>query len=571
MTVDPDRDDLDSTLRRAARESLDGHRRSVGRDETERALQSTRALLDGAPARGHRRHRMVALSAVAALVALVGSLVVVSRVRETSGSDSPMAATSGTSPTFEVSTTVGPTTSTSVASPPVRVPSVAFDTDGNPLVGFGSGDETEGERTAFVDVLLDFLINRSDILGSSVAERESKLDTAGLRIHTTLAPEAQAAAEAAREMLPSNSAGFETAIVSLDSGSAAVRALVGSPGERTLGGDANMAVAPRETGSAARAFVVAAAIDAGVSADDVIDNTSPCVFPSDEPGVADFQIVGAVSGGVESIRLTTARSYPCGTERLTRVVGVESVVGTMYRMTASAYLDPTAVSPAPLPNESAASLSVSTRQLSALDMASGMQTIANEGVHHAPYFVEYIDDAEGHRLYTHRLDDERVLSADASLETIDILKDVIVSGTGRRAALDEDRPAIGVTGTEFDNANAWFVGATPQLTTAVWVGDPAAYTPMQNIPEFVAEGYGRSVQGGTFPAVIWKAFTDTALAGTPAADWASPPEPTRPAARLIVPSVECRAGDATETGPQPIEPQQPVTSVDLGTAIVPCE
>ena len=331
-----------------------------------------------------------------------------------------------------------------------------------------------------------------------------------------------------------------------------------------------MAVAARETGSAARAFIVPAAIDAGVLADDVIDNTSPCVFPSDEPGVADFQIIGGVSGGVESIRLTTARAYLCGTERLTRVVGAESVVETMYQMTASAYLDPTAVSPAPLSNESAAALSLSSHQLSALDMASGMQTIANEGVHHAPYFVEYIDDADGNRLYTHRLDDKRVLSADTSLETIDILKDVIVIGTGRRAALDEDRPAIGVTGTEFDNANAWFVGATPQLTTAVWVGDPAANTPMVQIPEFADAGVNR-VQGGDFPAEIWKTFTDSALAGTPPTDWASPPEPTRPPARLVVPSVECRAGDATDARPKPIEPQQPVTSVDLETMVVPCE
>lgn len=565
MTVDPDHDELDATLRRAARRSLDGHRRSVGRDETERALQSTRAQLNGVRVPDHRRRRLIALSAAAvALIVLVGALVVVSQGRERPISDDPMP------PTSDAPTTVETTTSTSIVSPPVPTPSVAFDVDGNPLAGFGSGDETDGEQTAFVDVLLDYLVNRSDVLGDSVAERESRLDEAGLRIHTTFDPEAQAAAEAAREMLPANSAGFDTAIVSLDTGSAAVRALVGASGERTLGGDVNMAVAPRDTGSAARAFIASAATDAGVLAEDVIDNTSPCAFPSDEPGVADFVMSGGVSGGVESVRLTTARSYPCGTERLTRVVGVESVVETMYQMTASAYLDPTAVSRAPLPNESGASLSLSSHQLSALDMASGMQTIANEGVHHAPYFIEYIDDADGNRLYTHRPDDERVLSTDTSLETIDILKDVIVVGTGRRAALDGGRPAIGVTGTEPDNANAWFVGATPQLTTAVWVGDPAANTPMAAIPEFADAGVNR-VQGGDFPADIWKTFTDTALAGTSPTDWASPPEPTRPPARLVVPSVECRAGDATDATPKPIEPQQPVTSVDVDTTIVPCE
>ena len=289
-----------------------------------------------------------------------------------------------------------------------------------------------------------------------------------------------------------------------------------------------------------------------------------------EPGVADTRVINAVSGGVESIRLTIARSYPCGNERLTRIVGVEAVVQTMYQMTASAYLDPTVVSPAPLPNGPGATLSLSSHQLSTLDMASGMQTIANEGLHRDPYFVEYIDDADGNRLYTHPLEDERVLSASTSLETIDILKDVIVSGTGRGAALDGDRPAIGVTGTENDNANAWFVGATPQLTTAVWVGDPAANTPMVQIPEFVDVDV-HQVQGGTFPAEIWKTFTDTALAGTTPSDWVTPSEPTRAPVRLVVPTVECRAGDASDATPQSIPPQQPLTSVDLETTLVPCE
>lgn len=212
-----------------------------------------------------------------------------------------------------------------------------------------------------------------------------------------------------------------------------------------------------------------------------------------------------------------------------------------------------------------------SHELSALDMASGMQTIANEGVHHAAYFVEYIDDADGNRLYTHRPDGRRVLDTDASLETIDALKDVIENGTGRDAALDNDRPAIGVTGTAMDSTNAWFVGATPQLATAVWVGDPAGYTPMSNIPEFVAAGYGVNVQGGDFPAVIWRAFTDTALAGTPPTDWATPPTPTRPAARLVLPGVDCLGDPANTNPPQPIDPQQPVTTVDLSIEIVACE
>jgi penicillin-binding protein 1A len=511
---------------------------------------------------------MVALSAAAALVALVGALVVVGEARKTSVSDDPVPATSTAPTTVAGTTTVAPTT-TSTVPPLVSAPSVAFDADGNPIVGLGSDDEPDAERTAYVDVLVDYLVNRSDILGDSVAERESQLDTAGLQIHTTLDPEAQAAAEVASEVLPTNFVGFDAAIVSLETGSGAVRALVGPPSEGTSGDHVNMAVADRGTGSAARAFIVAAATEAGVLADDVIDNTVPCVFPSDEPGVPDHQIAAAVNGGIEPIRQTIARAWMCGLERLSRSIGVESVIDTMYQMTASEYLDTTAVSPPLDPNESLEALSINRKPLSAFDMAAGMQTIANEGVHRAPYFVEYIDDADGNRLYTHRRNDERVLSADASLEAIDMLKDGIGDGgVGRRAVLDAGRPAIGVTGTEVDNINAWFVGATPELTTAVWVGDPAANTPMRNVPEFVAEGYGTRVQGGHFPAVIWKTYTDTALAGTPPTDWAGRPEPRRPEVRLVAPSVDCRGGGAS---PQPIERQQPLTTVDVDATIVPCE
>ena len=70
----------------------------------------------------------------------------------------------------------------------------------------------------------------------------------------------------------------------------------------------------------------------------------------------------------------------------------------------------------------------------------------------------------------------------------DVLKGVLTRGTGRKGRLDGDRPAAGKTGTQAFNTNAWFVGATPNYTTAVWVGDPKGQTRMRNIPEFRAQG-----------------------------------------------------------------------------------
>ncbi|MGI9646408.1 MAG: hypothetical protein ACR2O6_13965, partial [Ilumatobacteraceae bacterium] len=125
-----------------------------------------------------------------------------------------------------------------------------------------------------------------------------------------------------------------------------------------------------------------------------------------------------------------------------------------------------------------------------------------------------------------------------ALTTIDIMKGVLRSGTARRHPLDEGRPAFGKTGTQQDNTNAWFVGATRQLSTAVWVGDPDAYTPMVGVPEFLARDVNK-VQGGRFPAEIWKAYMDPAHSLVPIEDWDAPPPPARPNARLVLPGAEC--------------------------------
>src|SRR4029078_6106077 len=100
-----------------------------------------------------------------------------------------------------------------------------------------------------------------------------------------------------------------------------------------------------------------------------------------------------------------------------------------------------------------------------------------------------------------------VLAKNESAVLTSILETVIRSGTGGRAALP-DRPVAGKTGTTENFGDAWFVGYTPQLATAVWVGYPNKLTPM------LTEYHGEPVAGGTFPAEIWRAFSQAALAGT---------------------------------------------------------
>ena len=103
------------------------------------------------------------------------------------------------------------------------------------------------------------------------SERYNTLFRGGLRIHTTFDPDLQAQAEEARNVLPDTPQGFDAAIVSLDTSTGAIRAMVGGRGFVPNERETNMALAPRQTGSSIKFFILAAALQAGAQPDDVID------------------------------------------------------------------------------------------------------------------------------------------------------------------------------------------------------------------------------------------------------------------------------------------------------------
>ena len=135
--------------------------------------------------------------------------------------------------------------------------------------------------TYFTTTLRDYLLTKSNILGATEQERANALYRRGLQIHTTLDPLMQTHAENARDILPQNSVGFDAAIVSVDTTSGAVRAMVGGNGLRddVPGGQVNMALVPRQTGSSIKAFIIAAAYQAGVQTNDIINGFPPCTVP----------------------------------------------------------------------------------------------------------------------------------------------------------------------------------------------------------------------------------------------------------------------------------------------------
>jgi len=423
--------------------------------------------------------------------------------------------------------------------------------------------------TYYSQALREYLLTRSNILGATEQERATLLYRGGLRIHTTLDPFMQAQAEQARNILPPNSVGFDAAMVALDTVTGAIRVMVGGRGLRPdePAGEVNMALVPRQTGSSVKAFILAAAYEAGAQSNDLINGIKPCTVPDFVDGRETTKTVNSGYGEVGPLNGRNVwNSTDCGFVRLSYAVGLHRVVDSTYRMAHSAYFYQGQPEDERESFKPLGLTATGNNAMAAMDMAAGMQTITNQGLHHDPYYIEFIDNADGKRFYTHTDPGTQVLDPGAANETVLTLKGVIRSGTGARNLRNFSRPATGKTGTQDENTNAWFVGGTPQITTAVWVGDPNGYTPMNGIPEFRAEmGRNGKVQGADYPARIWGAFMEAAHTTLPVVDWPAPPRHPRVAARLYVPGEECLARLVSGTLP----PIGPTSSVAVTTTVAP--
>jgi membrane peptidoglycan carboxypeptidase len=155
-----------------------------------------------------------------------------------------------------------------------------------------------------------------------------------------------------------------------------------------------------------------------------------------------------------------------------------------------------------------------TNESNTLEMASAYGTLATGGAHVDPVPVVSVTDPAGASLWQAHPDPMQVLEPEVATVATDILQDAVSYGTGRSAIIG--RPQFGKTGTADTHTNAWFVGAIPQLTAAVWVGFHEGSIPMEPPRTRI------TVFGGTWPAQIWRVFMEHATDGLPARDFPTP-------------------------------------------------
>jgi penicillin-binding protein 1A len=191
------------------------------------------------------------------------------------------------------------------------------------------------------------------------------------------------------------------------------------------------------------------------------------------------------------------------------------------------------------------SIALGAKEVTPLQMAAAYAALANDGVRHDPYFVEKVVDRNGKEVLTGRNDGKRVVDANVARAAVSAMRKVVEGGTGTKARL-RDRQVAGKTGTSQEWRDAWFVGFTPQLSTAVWMGNPNKQDSMKNVG-------GIRVTGGSYPAAVWGAYMTEAMAGVPVLKFTEPDLKAFGKAKTVKVPKEVGGGSGPPTTKKPTE------------------
>jgi len=382
----------------------------------------------------------------------------------------------------------------------------------------------------------------------------------GLQVETALDPALQELAQATvAEALSGTSAPLDMALATVDPKTGHVRALVG--GRDFARSQVNLALgncgavrepdndgpvcvsgggAGRQPGSAFKPVTLARAFEDGIGPDTVYRGPGTYTFPRCSGNGCTVKNVE--SGSYGSLTLADATAYSVNTvyAQLVQDVGVKETAEMAHR------LGLTMVNPDGKQKNGepyGPSLTLGAAEVSPLDMAAAFGVFANRGEQQPATPALRIVDPNGKVLEDNRnRRPQRVLPTNVADQLNEVLTRVVQRGTGKAADIGRPNGTAGKTGTSEDFGDAWFVGYTPQLSTAVWLGYADSRRSMENI-----KGVAR-VYGGTIPAETWKNLMSKALEGVPTVDFVRP---------VGLPP----APPPTTAAPAPTAPPAPVTTV----------
>jgi len=252
----------------------------------------------------------------------------------------------------------------------------------------------------------------------------------------------------------------------------------------------------RQAGSSFKCFGLVAAIERGYSPQTKVSTDSPLQL-------GDWTVRNYSGADMGEMTLAQATWYSSNTAyaRVVRTIGPDAIVEVAHRMGITSHLN------------AYNSVVLGSGGVCTLEMASAFGTLAASGVHNKPTtIVRIVDRRTGETIYDHEPTGIQALTPQVAYAATSVLRGVVQYGTGTSAAI-YGRDIAGKTGTANDWTDAWFVGYTPQLSTAVWVGN-------RSEPIFMNRN-----EGGVMCAPVWNQFMRNALADMPYRDfeWQSSP------------------------------------------------
>lgn len=436
----------------------------------------------------------------------------------------------------------------------------------------------------FCDYVLQS-IRENNIFGETVEKREAFLRRGGYTITTTLDPTVQ---KAVTEVVKStisvdDTSGKAAAISMVQPGTGQIIAMTqnrdwGTSGRGkttynynvplNMGGTIGM-----QAGSTFKIFTLAAALEAGISPNEYISSPSPNTFTEfkncDTGAMFDpVTVRNSTTSGTFNMAQATAYSTN------TYFMAIEQRTGICRPADIAEALGVNLGSGGPLLR--VPSFTLGTMEIAPLSLANAYATFAAHGRHCNPVSILEIRDRDGAKLAVPNGDCRQVLYrgvADGVTLMLNGVVDGNISGrTGSSMNLG-DRPVAGKTGTTNDSAAVWFAGFTPQVASAVWVGDPRGgfAFPLKDIT--INGKYYRQVFGGTLPGPIWRESMLAASANLPivnfdlrtrftVAPYVAPrPEPKKPTEEIFIPEGETTF-DNTDPDSLQVPGQEPAPAAD---------
>lgn len=401
------------------------------------------------------------------------------------------------------------------------------------LVKPGSNQDNNKVASYFVNYVVQQVSDKYD---SSAIYKE------GLKIYTTLDLDMQKDAEnAVNKDLPKgtkNAKGItqpQGALLAIETKTGDVKAMVGGRGEDQFNRATQMY---RQPGSAFKPFTYVTALEKGMSPNMMLDNSAVSFAGGWSP-----KNYGHTTGGPVTMTEALVKSMNIPTINLANKVGMSNVIKTAEKCGITSLVDSGKYSD----NNLSASIGGLSKGVSLWDMAQAYSVFANNGQLIKPRVILKIEDRNGNILEDHtgESDAEQVLDANAVARLNVMLQQAVMRGTGRNAYFG--RPLAGKTGTTNGAHDAWFVGYTPNMVTAVWIGDDTSTN----------AGY----TGGTIPAAIFRDFMSQATASQSASSFNIPASIQGELAKA---QNEAKAADQQAQGDEAV-PDQDTSTTETNT------